>query len=488
MKTSPVAIYFLIALFLISCSAENKQETQQTESDTAITEVQETASTTEETEQVEEAKNMLLVGIWQSLDDPTNFMEFTDTDLNWSPGSDTSETEPYELSKNCLNASNEFAIELQDPQYISVKKSDLCWYIVNMDENNLELAYAGRGNTTRYKKVESVVEAEVQEVKPTFNGILTNVSETGIYGLWSITVKSDNEEKRFQYDNELSPEDKVGSPVVVEFSVREERSEIDVLYQDTNGLTSIYKEYSSVKRNDGKIDSAWNKVEGIMIAEHLAGDTPAPYFIETDEGEMVQFEAFVDENYQARNGERVIVYYRMEETVTATSIVKLHNGGEYTPEVNEIILFVARLDEKAAAGQFEKIAFEVEEGGGFTQYERSMDGASIKLLSVANCSDHGCDRSTYYFSENQLVMELNAKSYWVGQQDRITENRTYFANESEILCLERKLEGEGGYDAVLKELQNLPHIEVKCGEAFNVSSLDELKTLTEENAEAYFFR
>lgn len=472
----------------MSCSSEDKQETQQAESDVEVTEVQENTSPPEEAESKEETEDMLLVGIWQSLDDPTNFMEFTDTDLNWSPGSGNPETEPYQLSKNCLNESNEFAIELQDPEYISVKKSDLCWYIVSLDENNLELAYVGRGNTTKYEKVESVIAAGVPEPKSSFKGILTNVSETGIYGLWSITVKSDNEAKNFQYNNELSPEEKIGSPVEVAFRVIKEKQEIDVLYPDTNGFTSIHGEDSGVKRNDGKIDSAWSKVEGIMIAEQLAGDTPAPYFVETDDGEKVRFEEFVYESYQARNGEQVIVYYRVVERMIATSILKLHNGGEYTPEVNEIILFVARVDENQAANQFENIAFEVEKGGGFIQYERSMDGASIKLLSVANCSGHGCDKSTYYFSENQLVMELNEESFWVGEKDRITENRRYFANESEILCLERKLEGEGGYDAVLKELQNLPHTEVMCEDAFNVSSLDELQTLTEEDAEAYFFR
>ncbi len=145
-----------------------------------------------------------------------------------------------------------------------------------------------------------------------------------------------------------------------------------------------------------------------------------------------------------------------------------------------------QIDEKMAANRFQDIAFEIEEGGGFIEYKRSMEGTSLKYLTVAYCSDHGCDRSSYYFSDDQLILKLDEKSHWVGNTDEIEEQRRYFGGQQEFLCMKRTAKGEGGYDSVLKQLQAMPWIEVRCGEAFDVSGIEGLKELTAENAAAYF--
>lgn len=471
-------------LIFIACSSGNQSEQQQPVSEPTSKLIEEKSQPAASDQ--EESISSLLPGIWQSLDDPKNFMEFTETELKWSPGSSDENTEPYQVSKNCLNSSNELATELSDPKYLSVEESDLCWFIVNVDENNLELSYVGRGNTLKFRKVASINVATVDD-SPRVAGVLKSVDDTGIYGLWSLKVEVNDEDRFFNYESETPPgESLIGANVEVTYTVVTEKREIDVIYQDADGQASVHGEYSRLASNDWEVDSSWQKVEGYLIAEQLAGDTPAPYFVETEAGEMVEFEEFVNESYQRINGQAVVVYYHITQKITATSLTKVLVGDSYDPQVVAINREVGRIDEKIAANQLQEVEVEIEEGGGFIKYKRHMEGNALKLLEVAYCSGHGCDQSSYYFLEDKLILKLVEKSHWVGNTDKIEEKRRYFDRQQEIFCAERSAEGEGGYDVVLKKLESFQLTEVKCGEPFDVTSIDELKGLTEENAAAYF--
>lgn len=97
----------------------------------------------------------LLQGKWQSMDDKTNFIMFEKNERKESSdGMKSWDREVFELSNKCLNEiDKDNGIELEKDKYISCKESDLCWYIVSINNNFLTLSYMGRGNTLKYKRI-----------------------------------------------------------------------------------------------------------------------------------------------------------------------------------------------------------------------------------------------------------------------------------------------------------------------------------------------
>ena len=91
----------------------------------------------------------LLIGKWQSTDDENNFVEFT-KDARIETYGDYEDTERYSISNSCKNGGE---IESNEDNYISGLTSELCWYIISVDDKNLSLSYVGRGNTLNYKRI-----------------------------------------------------------------------------------------------------------------------------------------------------------------------------------------------------------------------------------------------------------------------------------------------------------------------------------------------
>ncbi len=97
----------------------------------------------------------LLQGKWQSIDDKTNFLIFEKNERKEiSDGMKSWDKEVFELSNKCLNENdNDNGTKLEKEKYISCKKSDMCWYIVSINDNFLTLSYMGRGNSLKYKRI-----------------------------------------------------------------------------------------------------------------------------------------------------------------------------------------------------------------------------------------------------------------------------------------------------------------------------------------------
>ena len=94
-------------------------------------------------------RKSLLIGEWKSTDDENNFVEFT-SNLKIETNRGVDDIEEYILSNTCVNGEGTAS---QEDDYISGQKSELCWYIISIDEENLSLSYLGRGNTLNYKRV-----------------------------------------------------------------------------------------------------------------------------------------------------------------------------------------------------------------------------------------------------------------------------------------------------------------------------------------------
>lgn len=91
----------------------------------------------------------LLIGKWQSTDDTNAFIEYT-SKLSIETNIGVEFIEEYTLSNTCINGEG---IASKEDDYISGHKSELCWYIISIDEENLSLSFVGRGNTLNYRRV-----------------------------------------------------------------------------------------------------------------------------------------------------------------------------------------------------------------------------------------------------------------------------------------------------------------------------------------------
>lgn len=98
----------------------------------------------------------LLQGKWQHIDDTSNYLVFEGNHRKETAGgSDQWDDEPFVLSDKCANDFNKDSeTEPEKDRYISCIASDLCWYIIDVDQKTLSLSYMGRGNTLTYKRVQ----------------------------------------------------------------------------------------------------------------------------------------------------------------------------------------------------------------------------------------------------------------------------------------------------------------------------------------------
>jgi small nuclear ribonucleoprotein (snRNP)-like protein len=96
----------------------------------------------------------LLIGKWQSTDNKYNVVVFNKTQ-KIETNIDYEYLEGYELTSECLNKEIPLQENAKDEKkYISGLKSEMCWYIISIDDENLSISdVGGRGNTLNYKRV-----------------------------------------------------------------------------------------------------------------------------------------------------------------------------------------------------------------------------------------------------------------------------------------------------------------------------------------------
>lgn len=143
----------LIPIFLLSCGGVSSGEQPLDTTDSELTTKTE-ESPKPEPVKVEKTTAELLQGKWQHVKDKSNFLVFEKgLRKEIADGMKTWDEEAFVLSDHCINTSDKKNdIPKEDNKYISCAKSDLCWYIVSVDADNLELSYMGRGNTLSYTR------------------------------------------------------------------------------------------------------------------------------------------------------------------------------------------------------------------------------------------------------------------------------------------------------------------------------------------------
>jgi hypothetical protein len=91
-----------------------------------------------------------LSGKWQSVDDKKNSIEFKEHSYSEYYDGKIIEENKFLLDKACPGEEGSGSSG-DNEKYLVV--GDMCWYIIKVDEDNLELSYTARGNTLIYKKI-----------------------------------------------------------------------------------------------------------------------------------------------------------------------------------------------------------------------------------------------------------------------------------------------------------------------------------------------
>lgn len=94
----------------------------------------------------------LLQGKWQSTLDEQSFIELRDHLYIDSYAGEAVDTTEFVLAKSCVADSNT-GHSGDNERYLVQPKEKMCWEIVSVDEESLELSYTTRGNTLTYRKV-----------------------------------------------------------------------------------------------------------------------------------------------------------------------------------------------------------------------------------------------------------------------------------------------------------------------------------------------
>ncbi|MCU0439913.1 MAG: hypothetical protein MUC49_18670 [Raineya sp.] len=160
-------IHFGFALifssFLAGCGKDESKNTDKkdsTSTEKTTQKVDSSTSTPKTEEKTTKSTLDLLQGKWQSIDDSRSFVVFENNlRKDIYDGEKSIEDEVFVLSDECQNpldkkVNKEKKLPKEKDKYISCAKSDMCWYILELDDKTLSLSYMSRGNTLTYKKVE----------------------------------------------------------------------------------------------------------------------------------------------------------------------------------------------------------------------------------------------------------------------------------------------------------------------------------------------
>ena len=144
-------LIFSLLLVLMACGGEAEQQPEPEQTTPEVT----TPESTEPAPAPEpEGYSTLLLGDWQAVDDAKVLLRFTEKErIESYDGSETPMTDAYELAYNC-DATAPPPTDGEPPAYIRLMEGDLCWYIISIDKNELELSLVGRGNKLSYKRVQ----------------------------------------------------------------------------------------------------------------------------------------------------------------------------------------------------------------------------------------------------------------------------------------------------------------------------------------------
>ena len=137
---------FAFIMSLLGCASETKEQENMDSTD---------IKSNEKIEKIEQNGDdylALLQGDWKSSEDPNYILSIKGNaryDLYEEKGE--GEMEEFTLEKTCKYQDGSIAEDTK--KYMNMAISESCLYIVEVNENYLELSNVGRGNTLKFNKI-----------------------------------------------------------------------------------------------------------------------------------------------------------------------------------------------------------------------------------------------------------------------------------------------------------------------------------------------
>jgi hypothetical protein len=153
MKTTSILI--LITIQALACNQSSQRQTRQDAPEVPPLQQHNLPANNTDEPKPSQEPSALLQGTWQHKEDSSNYVVFQgNLRKETASGMAGWDEEEFTLSDVCLNESDKNkATKKEDGRYISCVKSDLCWYILSVDEHSLTLSYMARGNNLAYRRV-----------------------------------------------------------------------------------------------------------------------------------------------------------------------------------------------------------------------------------------------------------------------------------------------------------------------------------------------
>lgn len=275
------------------------------------------------------------------------------------------------------------------------------------------------------------------------------------------------------------------------------------LYMGYNEEADLHVDNVSIREYDQlTTEQAENqgllKIEGViswsMHENGVSGDfRMSRYDIIQADGSVVEVKGWVYEDiFSELNGKQVTAYVYPTYNLYTEEIKNVLKKKPTQTELEFVKEKVDTINSKMDAEAYTAIACEVDgTKGKVAHFKRSMDGDQLRFISVAYCTDLGCDKTSYYFWDYQLIFELIENEHSVGNTDSIYEKRNYYYDLAQIKSMEREMSGTEGYEEVKKQLTDMEYAVLTPGQPFNLDNIVTLFDLTVKRAQKdtyIFFR
>lgn len=281
----------------------------------------------------------------------------------------------------------------------------------------------------------------------------------------------------------------IGQELVIKYLYLEFLEEVDLHVNDTSVRSDWDRQNSPIVTEEDKAKPNLQKIDGViswtMNEYGVSGDIdPSEYGIIKADGTKAEITGRVHEDlFLKLNGKEATVYYYASSelgVVTVTSPLKKEASQTKIDFIREKF---GTITSKMETGEYTNTEFDVDGNGEVVQYKRAMDGDQLRFMSLAYCSDHGCDKTSYYFWDDQLIFEFQESSHWVGNTDKVSEKRNYYYDLEQIRSIEREMSGGGGYDKVKKQLAGKAQTTLPLGQPFDMNKIIIYFDISEEQAQ-----
>ncbi len=140
------------------------------------------------------------------------------------------------------------------------------------------------------------------------------------------------------------------------------------------------------------------------------------------------------------------------------------------------------------ATNYKEVPFETmcDERTSFKFDRKYNEKGKLSYLLYVTCGEHGCYTKEHYYWDEELIFIFSKSDISPGVSNIVEERRTYLKNGRVIRCLEKTAQNAMGEPPMEELLKKAVNKEVDCTPEFLSDILEDLETLSVQDAKQYF--